>query len=155
MTDHIRTLLLNPKDGVPGYRHVSDQQVDAVLRLFGVTGEDTDSVAIDRVMPLALSPELGRFRDVFDSRVSPASPGSVYRDSGQDHGMASRGLYSSVLTGNGLSSVLQLFSSDDPATGERMYALRDAVLSHDACYALGAVLITCAYRRLLLQQEGE
>ena len=147
MIDQVRTLLLNP-DGVPGYRRVADAPSDAVLRRMGLSGDaEADAAAVDRLLPLAMAPDLARFRRCFDSRTSPAHTPSVYNAAPGDL----EGLYAAVLAGDGWWAASALFSFDDPSAADTLAAMRFAASSHDAPYALGTVVLACAYRRLLLQ----
>lgn len=70
MVDHIRQLLLNPPSG-DGYAHVEDGPSDAVMALFGLGGTYLDAQLVDRLLPLALAPDLAWARDVFDPRLTP------------------------------------------------------------------------------------
>lgn len=70
MVDHVRTLLVNPPTG-GGYVHVSDEPADAVMGMVGLTGTYLDAALVDRVMSLAMAPDLEWARDVFDQRVTP------------------------------------------------------------------------------------
>lgn len=148
MVDHVRTLLIN-RAGVPGYVRASDPVVDSVLALFGIGEGDAD--AVDRVLPLAMAPDLRRFRRFFDQRVTPAAHGSVYGRS--PDALSLDGLRGRVLSGEGWWSVLGLFHSDDPGVAGVLAEMREAAVSPDAPYALGAVLLACAYRRWLLGGE--
>lgn len=150
MIDHVRTLLLNP-DGVPGYRRVSDSESDAVLELFGF-GAGDDATAVDRVLPLAMAPDLAVFRRLFDDRVTPASGGSVYSQT--EATLSVSGLSSRVLSSDGWWRVSALFSPTGSMSADMLSAMRAAASSHDAPYALGAVLLACAYRRFVLQGGG-
>lgn len=151
MVDQVRTLLLNPS-GVPEYRRVADAPSDAAMALFAVAGDDA-SAAVDRVLPLALAPDLARFRRFYDPRVTPSRPASVYR---QPAGALSpTGLYERVLGYEGWWSVVGLFQHADPAVAAVLGEMRAAVTSTDAPYALGAVLLAVAYRRWLLQGGGD
>ena len=149
MVDHVRTLLLN-SDGVQGYRRVVDGPADSVLALFGVTN-DADSV--DRVLPLAMAPDLACFRRFFDSRTIPSAPGSIYSQT--DSTLSVAGLRNRVLSGSGWWVVLTLFNSSDAAVADVLRDMRAAAASNDAPYALGAVLLACAYRRWVLQRGGD
>lgn len=149
MVDHVRTLLLNR-------RGIVDGPSDAVLRLFGVDAaaagqESRVRDAVDRVLPLAMAPDLQYFRRFFDQRVTPAERGSVYAWSVDE--LSPDGLRGRVLSGEGWWSVLGLFHSDDPGVAGVLAEMRKAALSPDAPYALGAVLLACAYRRWLLGGE--
>jgi len=149
MVDHVRTLLLNP-DGVAGYRKVRDANADTVLARFGVTGSDGDSeTAVDRLLPLAMAPDLSNFRAFFDQRITPREPLSPYRQGSGD--LSPDGLYAKVLTADGWWDVSGLFQSDDPSAQAVLDDMRAAAVSRDAPYALGAVLLACAYRRFLMQ----
>lgn len=77
MVDQIRRLLENPPTG-DGYVHVTDGPSDAAMSLFGLSGTYLDVGIVDRILPLALSPDLAWARDVFDPRLTP--PGSVKRE---------------------------------------------------------------------------
>lgn len=150
MVDHVRTLLLNPS-GVPAYRKVADAPADAVLLRFGVRGDpESDAVVVDRLMPLALAPDLSGFRRFFDQRLTPSEPLSPYRQTADT--LSVDGLHASVLSSDGWWDVTGLFQSTDPAVQQVLDGMRAAASSHDAPYALGAVLLACAYRRLLLQE---
>lgn len=107
--------------------------------------------AVDRVLPLAMAPDLRSFRRFFDQRVTPAARGSVYARSADE--LSPDGLRGRVLSGDGWWSVLGLFHSDDPGVAGVLAGMRAAALSPDAPYALGAVLLACAYRRWLLGGE--
>ena len=149
MIDHIKTLLLNP-DNVPGYRKVTDSTVDAVLARFGITGSSSsDDTAVERVLPLAMAPDLACFRGPFDKRVTPRDPESPYRQTGDS--LSTGSLYADVLTGDGRWVVSGLFQVRDMSVQSVFDDLHDAAFSRDAPYALGAVLLACAYRRLILQ----
>lgn len=156
MKDHIRHLLVN--DGsVPGLVKVTDQAADDVMRLFGATGDITDGAVVDAVLPLALAPDLSEFRSEFDRRVTPSVTGSVYRheyaacDDAKCVSLLLNGVYSRVLGLEGWWTTSRLFSHRDPAVQAVLSSLRAAAMSMDSVYALGAVLIACAYRRLVLQ----
>lgn len=152
MVDHIKTLLLN-RDGVAGYRKVNDAPSDAVMSLFGVTGSPDDTiVAVERLLPFALAPDLDRFRRFFDGRVTPQDHLSPYRQTADT--LSVPGLYEKVLEGAGRWAVLGLFRSEDPLVQSVLDEMYDAALCRDAPYAIGAVLIACAYRRLVLQGGG-
>lgn len=150
MVDQIRTLLLNPS-GVRGYLHVDDSASDNTLLLFGIDGQGSEGT-VDALMPLVLSPDLHMFRGVFDDRVSPAAVGSVYRS---DYGEipAFDQLYARVFSPSGWWTVSSLFVHSDPHVNQQLAQLREAAVSGDSAFALGAILLTCAYRRLLLQEE--
>lgn len=158
MTDHIRHLLVNSGD-VPGVSKVDDKAADDVLRLFGVTGDGPDEAVVDAVLPLALAPDLSRFRSAFDPRTTPSESGSVYRhdytacDAVRCASLLLNGLYERVLGTDGWWTTVPLFSHADPACNAFLAELRSAARSMDSAYALGAVLVACAYRRLILQGE--
>lgn len=161
MVDHIRTLLIN-ESGVTGYRKVTDVPSDTAMALFGVSGDCTDAAVVDSVLPLAMSADLAPFRTPFDSRVSPGTDTrSVYRhvytscgDCGSCISVSLDGVYDRVLGREGWWAISGLFSSDDPLVSANLTALRSAAMSKDAPFALGAVLIACAYRRLI-KQSGD
>lgn len=150
MVDHIRILLLNPT-GLPEYRHVTDSAADAVMGLFGVRGDDSaaDSSTVSRLLPLVYADELVHFRRFFDHRVTPAAPMSIYRTAATE--LSPAGLHKSILGVDGWWVVTRLFMSDDPIVFNNLQEMREAATSYDAPYALGAVLLACAYRRLILQ----
>lgn len=77
MVDHVRRLLENPPTG-DGYVHVTDGPSDVAMSLFGLSGTYLDVRIVDRILPLALSPDLAWARDVFDQRLTPS--GSVKRE---------------------------------------------------------------------------
>ena len=150
MVDHIRTLLLNPGDRTD-YRPVSDAVTDKVLVLFADGA--VDAFFVDKVLPLALAPDLVPFRTAFDQRLTPPAMTSVYRD--EDTGIDLSGVYARVLGDEGWWTTSRVFNHPDPAVASVLRGLRDAALSKDSAYALGAVLLACAYRRLILQgKEG-
>ena len=110
MVDHIRALLLN-SGSVAGCRHVDDGPADAVMARFGVTGSAvSDAVAVDRLLPLAMAPDLSVFRRFFDRRTTPRPPMSPYSQT--DDTLSPSGLYASVLTGDGWWDTTGLFMSD-------------------------------------------
>lgn len=159
MIDHIRHLLVN--DGsVPGIAKVSDAAADAALLRFGVEGRGPDAAVVDAVLPLALAPDLVQFRRVFDARTTPPGSGSVYRhdyktcDSVRCASLRLDDLYDRVLGEDGWWVVAPVFSHPDPSVNAVLSGLRSAAMSMDAAYALGSVLLACAYRRLILQPEG-
>ena len=151
MVDHVKALLLNTAD-TPGYHPVVDVPSDAVLSLFGFgVDAETDALVVEQVLPLALAPDLQEFRRFFDRRVTPAAAGSVYA---QTPGTLSQdGLRSKVLDADGWWRVSELFHAADPDVLSVLTDMRAAAASADAPYALGAVLLACAYRRWLLQKE--
>lgn len=152
MIDHVRTLLLNP-DGVDGYRKVSDGPADAALALFGLAGDaESDACVVDRLLPLALSPDLAPLRRSFDARVTPSAPSSVYGE--QSESPLHSGLYSRVFGRDGWWVAAAVFEHADPLYASVLREMRTAAMSKDAPYALGAVLLACAYRRLVLQGGG-
>lgn len=164
MVDHVRTLLINRDDEQSGYKRVSDGPADRVMALFGVTGEcaEVDSAAVDLVLPLALAPDLIGFRSRFDTRLTPPGAGSVYRHEyqaccgGDDCvPLSADGVYQRVLGPNGRGAVLSLFGASDSANYADLAKLREAALSMDGAYALGAVLLACAFRRLVLLEGGK
>lgn len=149
MIDEVRTLLLNPA-GVAGYRRVADAPADRVMALFGVLTPD-DAAAVDRLMPLALAPDLRGLRRFFDGRTTSMPTGSVYRDSCLPD--VPDGLYDTVF-GGGWWAVAALFDAADPVTAGELREFSAAVESADSAYAIGAVLLACAYRRRMLQEGG-
>lgn len=152
MIDEIRTLLLNPPS-TPEYRRATDAQSDRVLHLFGLTGDaDADAGVVDAVLPLALAPDLASFRDFADGRTTPQPVRSVYRQPAGS--TALDGLYDRVFGRDGWWAVAALFQATDPVVSSRLSALGAAASSADAAYALGAVLVACAYRRRLSQEGG-
>ena len=152
MVDHVRTLLLNP-DGVPAYRQVRDKPADDALALFGITGSGSAAAAaVDLVLPLAMAPDLSVFRTCFDQRVTPSAPSSVYTQTAD--ALSPTGLYGKVLQADGWWTVSALFHADRPDALAVLTGLRAAACSQDAPYALGAVLLACAYRRHILQDGG-
>jgi len=153
MVDQVKTLLVNPR-GVAGYRHVVDTPSDSVMSLFGVASGAADcESAVSRVMPLALAPDLARFRRFYDSRVTPGRTQSVYRQSSDS--LSPVGLYARVLGSEGWWTVSGLFQHNDPEAYAVLAELRAAASSTDAPYALGAVLLAVAYRRWVLQGGGD
>lgn len=147
MLDQIRTLLLNPTDAI-GYTHVDDAASDVALGL--LAGDNAvDAAFVDKVLPFALAPDLAWARSAFDSRVTPQFTLSVYRD--DDMGIDLSGAYTRALTGDGRWKTARVFEYSDPAVYAVLRGLRAAALSLDAAYAVGAVLVACAYRRLILQ----
>ncbi len=153
MVDHVKKLLLN-ESGARGLRRVSDPPSDAVMALFGVTGEDPvrDSGTVDRLMPLAMAPDLSRFRRFYDQRTTPPLSESVYWQPAD--ALSPSGLYGRVLGYDGWWRVSALFQHADPGIYAVLSELRDCATSADAPYALGAVLLAVAYRRLVLQGGG-
>lgn len=150
MVDHIRTLLLNPGDRTD-YRPVSDATADKVLVLFADGA--VDARFVDKVLPLALAPDLVSFRTAFDPRLTPPAVTSVYRD--EDTGLDLSGVYARVLGDEGWWTTSLVFNHPDPSVARVLRGLRDAARSQDSAYALGTVLLACAYRRLILQgKEG-
>ena len=153
MVDQVETLLLNPS-GVPGYRHVVDVSADSVMTLFGVAASDADGKAVVlRLLPLALAPDLARFRRFYDRRVTPRRGQSVYRQ--PVSALSPDGLRDRVLGHDGWWTVSGLFQHPDPGVAAVLSEMRAAAVSADAPYALGAVLLACAYRRWLLQGGGD
>ena len=152
MVDHIKILLLN-SDNVPGYRKVVDKAVDAVLKLFGFTGDIThDTTLVDMLMPLVLAPDLAPFRTYFDQRISPLKTVlSVYRHT---YDVSLTGIWDNVLSDAGWWTTSEIFNSDDQVASAVLAEMRNAARCADAPFALGAVLICCAYRRLLLQGDN-
>jgi len=150
MIDHIRTLLLNPTTH-PGYRRVTDAPSDVALSLFGLAndGSAADGSRVDRLLPLALAPDLVSFRTAFDPRRTPTAKPSVYAQTADT--LATPGLHHAVLGSEGWWRISDLFLSDDAALRQTLQGLRDAAASKDAPFALGAVLLACAHRRLKLQ----
>ena len=162
MVDHIRTLLLNP-EGTPGYRKVSDAPSDKVLTLFGFSGkcQESDEALADALVPLALCADLAEFRTAFDGRVSPPHRArSVYRSVYCDQectdctAVSLDGLHDRVFGQEGRWALAPLFQHDDPSLMLTLSSLRSCTRVPDGPYALGAVLIACALRRLFLQGEG-
>ena len=161
MVDHVRTLLVNPPTG-SGYVHVSDEPADAVMGMVGLTGTYLDAALVDRVLSLAMAPDLEWARDVFDQRVTPpASGSSVYRfrydvtgDDGTTLSLSLDGLHDRLLGKDAWWRTSALFSHPDPLVQQRLDDLRDAAMSMDSAYAVGAVLLACAYRRHLLQEAS-
>lgn len=150
MVDHVRTLLVNPS-GISGYGHVTDAPADAALRLFGVTGDEVAEAVVDTVLPLALAPDLVSFRRFYDTRTTPSARKSVYRET---YAVELDGLYDRVFGSEGWWTVLPVFSHPDPAINANLSEMREAARSLDSAYALGAVLLACAYRRHILQGES-
>lgn len=156
MVDHIRTLLLNPRD-LPGYLRAEDGPADRALALFGLDGSDADAARVDVILPFALADDLAWFSGRFDPRRSPAGLTTVYRHAYATESGASLsldGLRAAVLGPNGWWAIAPVFSHRDPLVTQELMALRRAAGSRDAAYALGAVLLACAYRRQLLQEGG-
>ena len=155
MIDHVRVLLLNPA-AAAGYRRVADVPADAAMALFGVSGLESsaseDATAVDRLLPLALAPDLSHFRRFYDPRVTPPRPLSVYRQSAST--LSPTGLYDRVLGHEGWWTVSGLFQHVDPAVASVLSEMRLSATSGDAPYALGAVLLAVAYRRWILQGGG-
>lgn len=155
MIDQVRALLLNRSD-TAGYRRVADVSADAVMALFGVSGLESsapeDATVVDRLLPLALAPDLSHFRRFYDPRVTPPRPSSVYRQSAST--LSPAGLYDRVLGHEGWWTVSGLFQYADPAVASVLSEMRSAAASGDAPYALGAVLLAVAYRRWILQGGG-
>lgn len=157
MTDHVRALLQNR-----GASRVKDEPSDRALALFGLGGTAIDDPRIDLLLPLALAPDLSWARDVFDGRTTPPAPKSVYRaqyelsdNAGHTVSLDLTGLYAEVLGQEGWWTVSPVFSHPDPLVQERLSDLRDAARSMDAQFALGAVLLACAYRRWLLGEGAD
>lgn len=155
MIDQVKALLLNGR-GISGLRRVSDAASDAVMALFGVSGAEVDADAdgsvVSRLMPLALAPDLSRFRRFYDPRVTPPGQSSIYRTATDD--LSPSGLYDRVLGHEGWWTVTTVFSHADPAVAVVLAEMRSAAMSGDAPYALGAVLLAVAYRRWILQGGG-
>lgn len=155
MVDQVKKLLLN-MSGVPGMRKVSDAPSDTVMSLFGVTGADSDADSgadvVERLLPLALAPDLAAFRRFYDGRTTPAAASSVYRTAAA--GLSPDGLYERILGRDGWWKASALFQHADPAVYAVLADMRDGVTGKDAAYALGAVLLAVAYRRWILQGEG-
>lgn len=151
MVDHVRTLLLNRQDW---NGHVSDPAVNETLALFGVSGLDdsADEAAIDAVLPLAMADDLAWCRSHFDQRVTRRPRGSVYAASA---GPSLDGLYGRVLGDEGRWKTAGLFIHADPSVASELAKMRAAAFGMDAPYALGAVLLACAYRRLVAQTGGD
>lgn len=147
MLDQIRTLLLNPTDE-PGYVHVDDAASAAALGLLA-GDRPVDAAFVDKVLPFALANDLAWARSVFDSRITPRRTPSVYRD--DDTGVSLSGAYTRALTSDGRWKTARVFEHGDPVVYGVLRRLRDAAMSLDSAYAVGAVLIACAYRRLILQ----
>jgi hypothetical protein len=156
MVDQVKKLLLN-RSGVPGMRKVSDAPSDAVMSLFGVTGADSDydsdADVVERLLPLALAPDLVAFRRFYDGRTTPVAEASVYRTA--KDGLSPDGIYGRILGRDGWWKVSALFQHDDPAVYAVLADMRDGVSGKDAAYALGAVLLAVAYRRWILQGGGD
>lgn len=155
MIDQVRTLLLNRPD-TAGYRRAADVPADTVMALFGVSGLESsvseDVTAVDRLLPLALAPDLSHFRRFYDPRVTPPRPSSVYRQAAAT--LSPSSLYDRVLGHEGWWTVSNLFQHADPAVASVLSEMRSAATSGDAPYALGAVLLAIAYRRWILQGGG-
>ena len=155
MIDQVRTLLLNRPD-MAGYRRVADVPADTTMALFGVSGLESsaaeDAAAVDRLLPLALAPDLSHFRRFYDPRVTPPRPSSVYRQSAAT--LSPVGLYDRVLGHEGWWTVSNLFQHADPAVASVLSEMRSAATGGDAPYALGAVLLAVTYRRWILQGGG-
>lgn len=155
MIDQVRALLLNRSD-TAGYRRVADVPADTAMALFGVSGLESsaseDATAVDRLLPLALAPDLSHFRRFYDPRVTPPRPSSVYRQPAS--ALSPAGLYDRVLGHEGWWTVSGLFQHADPAIASVLSEMRSAAASGDAPYALGAVLLAAAYRRWILQGGG-
>lgn len=152
MVDQVKKLLLN-RSGVPGMRKVSDAPSDAVMSLFGVTGADSDADVVERLLPLALAPDLVAFRRFYDGRTTPVAAASVYRTAKDC--LSPDGLYAGIFGRDGWWKVSALFQHEDPAVYAVLADMRDGVTGKDAAYALGAVLLAVAYRRLILQGGGD
>lgn len=150
MVDHIRTLLLN-REGVSGYRKVADDAADRTLSLIGIDGGDGDDGIVDAVLPVVLSPDLARFRRFYDPRTTPAAARSVYEADGS---ASLDGVVSRLLGQKGRFTSLSLFTTNNPSAYADLREMRRAAMSKDAPYAVGAVLLACAYRRHLLQTGG-
>ena len=135
---------------------MSDAPSDAVMALFGVGGGTAaDADVVDRLMPLALAPDLLRFRRFYDPRVTPPAPrpvSSVYRQAVD--ALSPAGLYDRVLGPDGWWRAAAVFQHEDPAVAAVLGEMQEAATSGDAPYALGAVLLAVAYRRWLLQGGG-
>lgn len=90
----------------------------------------------------------------------PPQPPSVYRTeysvsdpSGKTVSLSLDGLRDRVLGEKGWWRISGLFYHSDQLVQRRLSDLREAAMSMDAPYALGAVLLACAYRRSLLQGD--
>lgn len=90
----------------------------------------------------------------------PPPPPSVYRStyeasdpSGATLSLSLDGLYDRIRGQTGWWTASALFSHKDPLVQQRLSALREAAMSMDSAYALGAVLLACAYRRWLLSSD--
>ena len=99
-----------------------------------------------------MAPDLSRFRAPFDPRVTPAPQESVYTQSADS--LSPSELHARVLSSDGWWAMSGLFQSTDPAALAFLDDMRLAAACRDAPYALGAVLLACAYRRLLAQSGG-
>ena len=148
MVDHVRTLLLNPADRA-GYEKVSDSEADEALAMFGIDG--ANAADVDAVLPLAMADDLAWCRSHFDQRVLPRVRTSVYSSAGEP---SLDGLYEKVLGHEGRWAISGLFMHSDPSVSSELAKMREAAFGMDAPYALGAVLLACAYRRLVAQ-NGE
>lgn len=89
----------------------------------------------------------------------PPPARSVYRmsytasdPSGRKLSLSLDGLHDRLLGKDAWWKTSALFSHQDPLVQQRLNDLRDAALSIDSAYAVGAVLLACAYRRHLLQE---
>lgn len=153
MVDQVELLLLN-KAGVAGYRRVSDAPADGVMQRFGVPsdGSGADASVVSGLLSLALAPDLSRFRRFYDVRTTPRGGASVYRQTAAQLSVA--GLYDRVLGPEGWWVAAELFNHADPGVAAVLADMREAASCADAAYALGAVLLACAYRRWLLQGGG-
>lgn len=150
MVDHIRTLLLNPS-GTEGYRKVADEAADRTLALIGLTGGDGDAAVVDALLPLVLAPDLAHFRRFYDQRTTPANAGSVYTS---DDAVSLDGLYGRLFGQPGWFTTAKVFGAPKPEAFQDLHEMLKAALAADSSYALGAVLLACAYRRQLLQEGG-
>lgn len=155
MVDQVRSLLINRTSG-RDYVQVDDSRSDEVLLRFGVSptmGDEELASAVDAVLPLAMAPDLATFRRFYDQRVTPVRTGSVYCTVYGLGGHSLTGLYDRVLGPEGWWTTARLFEHDDVETGAVLADMLPAARTKDAAFALGAVLLACAYRRFMLQPE--
>ncbi len=143
MVDHVRTLLIG--------NTALDGESNGTLALFGITGagDAADTAVVDAVLPLALADDLAWCRKHFDPRVTSRPRQSVYAS---DSLPSLDGLYDRVLGPEGRWTASGLFMHADPAVSSELAGMREAAFGMDAPYALGAVLLACAYRRLVVTQ---
>lgn len=155
MIDHVRHLLIGRSPD--GASLASDYATDAVLSSLGVLkASGAAEVMVDALLPLALAPDLEEFRALFDARRTPATPGSVYSTEYSVEGVdvSLNEVHSKVFGEEGWFTTAQLFQTQNLALLPTLSRLREAAMTRDSAYALGAVLIACAYRRMLLE-KGE